>query len=710
MLPKISSKFYLRIISTILSIVITPVFAILDDDGDGMSDIWGEKYRAFNLLPDIDTDGDGQSNLEESQAGTDPGNPNANIGVVRISRFENHLNVHWQTRPGTFSSLESGLTMRGADWQPQGPFEPSSGYQISLPVDFGETKEKFYRLANLNHIGESSRFHSLTGKNYGPSFAKALFTDPSADNPFYPDSIGISKQFITLSWQTEPGKYYSIFLSSENSSVESLPLVINFPGTGKIESYSLTETDSLNQNRLTIEVTDIDSDGDQLSDWEELAIGTDPRNSQSNPDGNGDLDQVRRFFIEDPVLNISSPEAVANITRNSSGVIRVTRSGGIREVWANYVISGSAKPGIDYHQPPGTSEYNGLLFGIVKIPFGISSVDIEIKPMPGSAVELSSSVVVTLDCPQGLEKEEENYGIATVNVVREVALNVKDFGAVGDGLQDDTEAIQLALDTLEASQDYNTLNFPEGTYRLNNPSWDNYTVTSEWHLLTFGTSDLEGRDLFFTGEPGSRLYSTVSPTRAHMMVVLATFRSISSFGMTWQKDDELLSPIPTGNEPNGADGFSLVAADTRVVEHVRFWDCDFINCHGALMTTANGIDRRGHLRELGFYRCELLNPFGSNTKNGRTAWGGGAANLPFPVGGPGCLPGQSFRRRRRGYARWSLHRRRKAQGCRHDRWACCSGVYEQHRQADGDRSGLSQRESKFLKHNHQQCSYPCPKQ
>ena len=623
MLPKISSKFYLRIISTILSIVITPVFAILDDDGDGMSDIWEEKYRAFNLLPDIDTDGDGQSNLEESQAGTDPGNPNANIGVVRISRFENHLNVHWQTRPGTFSSLESGLTMRGADWQPQGPFEPSSGYQISLPVDFGETKEKFYRLANLNHIGESSRFHSLTGKNYGPSFAKALFTDPSADNPFYPDSIGISKQFITLSWQTEPGKYYSIFLSSENSSVESLPLVINFPGTGKIESYSLTETDSLNQNRLTIEVTDIDSDGDQLSDWEELAIGTDPRNSQSNPDGNGDLDQVRRFFIEDPVLNISSPEAVANITRNSSGVIRVTRSGGIREVWANYVISGSAKPGIDYHQPPGTSEYNGLLFGIVKIPFGISSVDIEIKPMPGSAVELSSSVVVTLDCPQGLEKEEENYGIATVNVVREVALNVKDFGAVGDGLQDDTEAIQLALDTLEASQDYNTLNFPEGTYRLNNPSWDNYTVTSEWHLLTFGTSDLEGRDLFFTGEPGSRLYSTVSPTRAHMMVVLATFRSISSFGMTWQKDDELLSPKAAGSEPNGADGVSLVAIDNRIVEHVRFHECKFINCHGALMTTANGIDRRGHLRQLGFYNCQFLNPFGSNTKDGGVAWGGG---------------------------------------------------------------------------------------
>lgn len=49
------------------------------------------------------------------------------------------------------------------------------------------------------------------------------------------------------------------------------------------------------------------------------------------------------------------------------------------------------------------------------------------------------------------------------------AVNVKDFGAVGDGVHDDTAAIQAAIDMV-ASQDGGTVFFPPGVYLVNAPN------------------------------------------------------------------------------------------------------------------------------------------------------------------------------------------------------------------------------------------------
>ncbi|MCA9206504.1 MAG: hypothetical protein KDA59_25800, partial [Planctomycetales bacterium] len=42
--------------------------------------------------------------------------------------------------------------------------------------------------------------------------------------------------------------------------------------------------------------------------------------------------------------------------------------------------------------------------------------------------------------------------------------NVRDFGAVGDGMHDDTAAIQKAVDSMTGA-----IRFPKGTYRLTQP-------------------------------------------------------------------------------------------------------------------------------------------------------------------------------------------------------------------------------------------------
>lgn len=59
-------------------------------------------------------------------------------------------------------------------------------------------------------------------------------------------------------------------------------------------------------------------------------------------------------------------------------------------------------------------------------------------------------------------------------------INVRDFGAVGDGVTDDTDAFAKAMAALVASAEGGAFYIPPGTYKINAPiSPDNatYTVT-----------------------------------------------------------------------------------------------------------------------------------------------------------------------------------------------------------------------------------------
>jgi hypothetical protein len=143
-----------------------------------------------------------------------------------------------------------------------------------------------------------------------------------------------------------------------------------------------------------------------------------------------------------------------------------------------------------------------------------------------------------------------------------------------------------------------------------------------------------------------------------MLVADATFRSLTFRGLTWRKNDNVLPPCP-GAEPNGADGVWVKSYDLRRVEAVNFEDCVFNNCHGAVVFNGPGSDLWGRLAHFGFLRCQVLNPYGSNTTDAQTAYGGGqqarmdrwvgeavytgclfdgGSDNPDPVKNPGGIP------------------------------------------------------------------------
>ncbi|WP_276359421.1 glycosyl hydrolase family 28-related protein [Daejeonella sp. H1SJ63] len=123
-----------------------------------------------------------------------------------------------------------------------------------------------------------------------------------------------------------------------------------------------------------------------------------------------------------------------------------------------------------------------------------------------------------------------------------LAVNVKDFGAKGDGVADDTRAINAAIRGANDGQ----VEFPRGTYRI--------TSTIEIQLSENGTTGLAGRGgsagivmagsgpaFRFTGshDKGSALPSSVNP-------------------ITWQKERmPLIDALEIiGAHPN-ADGIEL---------------------------------------------------------------------------------------------------------------------------------------------------------
>ncbi len=306
-------------------------------------------------------------------------------------------------------------------------------------------------------------------------------------------------------------------------------------------------------------------------------------------------------------LELTAP--VADLTTGSPGSFQVTRVGNLNQIKVRYAVGGDAVPGVDYQALPG----------VITMPVGINDAEIPVIPLGGSGAGLSKSVTLTLlpDAAYGLDTNVTR----TVNVIREVALSVKDFGAMGDGVTDDTKAIQAAIDALEASTNHNTLHFPAGTYVMGIPTWVGNPLEDWREFIHLGSNDLAGRDLLITGEPGAELYSTFSYVRTRMLMVHVSFRSLAFRSLKWRKNSDLL-PSTTG-EPNGAEGVWLTYKDLRRVEVVDFEDCTFENCHGAVAVYGVGYDLRGKLNRFGFRRCHVLNPYGSNTSTNEISFGGG---------------------------------------------------------------------------------------
>jgi Protein of unknown function (DUF1800)/PA14 domain/Bacterial TSP3 repeat len=259
----------------------------LDQNSNGMSDVWEQIYNAVAMDPNLDSDGDGVSNLQESIAGTNPFDANS---VPKI--------------PSMASS--------------------SSNFSVTLPAALG----KQYQLQSVQ-----------------------------------PNISG---------WT--------------NWTVETTTIA----RTGTV--VTLTAPIGSTPKFFRVGVTDVDTDGDGLNDWEEYQLGLDPTkefsNNQLDPLGQpmNDRDYAIARMASQNVVTISATDPtcvqpdVGQIA-GDLGQFTVSRGGfPLNAITVNLAMGGPgtgyATAGVDHLALPTT----------VSFPAGVGSTTVSVRPLPHASL------------------------------------------------------------------------------------------------------------------------------------------------------------------------------------------------------------------------------------------------------------------------------------------------------------------------------------
>ncbi len=103
----------------------------IDRNGDGIPDVWAALYPNAGGIAD-DPDGDGQNNIEEGQAGTDPFSGASRFSAAAALDSSGNLVVRWFGISGKHYYLESSTDLR--NWSPLAVDHIGNGAEISVIV------------------------------------------------------------------------------------------------------------------------------------------------------------------------------------------------------------------------------------------------------------------------------------------------------------------------------------------------------------------------------------------------------------------------------------------------------------------------------------------------------------------------------------------------------------------------------------------------
>lgn len=137
----------------------------------------------------------------------------------------------------------------------------------------------------------------------------------------------------------------------------------------------------------SVRVEDLDSDGDGLSDWEELMIGLQPHTNRSHRTNNTDSNKVTVAMRSTNWVTVSAIDADIAEDWLDAGVFAVRRTGRIDRVTVPFTLSGSASLGSDY-----TISTNGS----ITLEPGMREGWVFVTPLADALAEGMESVVLTL--------------------------------------------------------------------------------------------------------------------------------------------------------------------------------------------------------------------------------------------------------------------------------------------------------------------------
>jgi uncharacterized protein (DUF1800 family) len=202
---------------------------------------------------------------------------------------------------------------------------------------------------------------------------------------------------LATTWPSEIGKRYQFETSPD---LVTWTLAATLDGTGAPLTFT-SNTTATPRLFTRVKAADVDSDGDLLSDWEELAIGFDPirmfteglGSNPTTPTTNNpritDFERVRDLLAGTAAHTITIAAADPAMAENwpDPGVVVIRRTGRLTPVTVTFTLGGTATAGSDYAAPA---------FLTATIPLGADEVSVNFTPLADALTEGNETITVTL--------------------------------------------------------------------------------------------------------------------------------------------------------------------------------------------------------------------------------------------------------------------------------------------------------------------------
>jgi uncharacterized protein (DUF1800 family) len=244
-------------------------------------------------------------------------------------------------------------------------------------------------------------------------------------NPFDPKSFpALNLQSavpgsLAVSWASAAGKLYDLQQTDDLSTMQ-WPSLGTFDGTGSLLSTNIAIA-GVPLYFFRISISDKDSDvsangspaPDGVSDWEELALGFNPRSDHSERNDQTDLQRITAGLNSPSLITVSALDREMSERWPAHGVIAIRRGGGgLRPLTVNIQIGGTATLGVDYSLVGGG---NG---NSVTIPPGVREVWVEFAPIADNN-DNEATETITVGATAGTGYSVGNPNSATVNLINE---------------------------------------------------------------------------------------------------------------------------------------------------------------------------------------------------------------------------------------------------------------------------------------------------
>ncbi len=454
------------------------VHAILDQDGNGWSDIWEMAYGT-GYDPLLDDDGDGRTNWEEHNDGTDPRDassvrptPTVGVGAGKLLRFA------WPTIIGKTYQLQ--VSFNGSTWSGVGSPVIGTGDDIEKSIEAAETYlgsgpllARYTGLDNnvsLDDVkaavaeGTAPEFTGLLDSLETPQTAPNLdrygelirgWLVPPADGTYVFWIAGNAITELSLSKNASPKKlklvahsdsstsfrewtrndtqksepielkagqlYYFEAYQKETTGTDHVSVAWSGPGLnpdkevilgGYIATSKETLAQALKRNgppTYRVLVTDLDSDNDGLTDYEELTVGLDPFNAKT-VSRTADLTTLLAMLATPNTVTVGAETQRGYEAQQQAARFTFFRSGNINPITVHFTVDGTAQSGQDF----------APLSGLVEFGTGQTSATVEVLPTFDGILEPTESLTATVTANAAYEVGSPEKATVTLDDAADV--------------------------------------------------------------------------------------------------------------------------------------------------------------------------------------------------------------------------------------------------------------------------------------------------